>query len=138
MPPAHLPGAGPALCAFSLSLHDDPGTRQAPERSHREAGEGGRETGPVDSEASCPASRDARKSVATTFKCDGEPRAASQGPCAGERGRKGRGIAGTRELERTDRLVPKLPGDGGRGRGGKARREAVTSLGPRPTRGGLK
>lgn len=50
--------------------------------------------------------------MATTFKCDGEPRAASQGPCAGERGRKGRGIAGTRELERTDRLVPKLPGDG--------------------------
>lgn len=56
----------------------------------------------------------------------------------GERGRKGRGIAGTRELELTDRLVPKLPGDGRRGRGGKARREAVTSLGPRPTRGGLK
>lgn len=138
MPPAHLPGAGPALCAFSLSLHDDPGTRQAPEGSHREAGEGGGETGPVDSEASCPASRDARKSMATTFKCNGEPCAASQGPCGGERGRKGRGIAGTRELERTDRLVPKLPGDGGRGRGGKARREAVTSLGPRPTRGGLK
>lgn len=45
-------GAGPALCAFSLSLHDDPGTRQAPEGSHREAGEGGGETGPVDSEAS--------------------------------------------------------------------------------------
>lgn len=99
MPPAHLPGAGPALCAFSLSLHDDPGTRQAPEGSHREAGEGGGETGPVDSEASWPASRDARKSMATTFKCDGEPRAASQGPCVGRKGQEGarhRGRQGAR------------------------------------------
>lgn len=141
--PAHLLGAGPGLCSLSFSLHDDRGTRQAPEGSHREA-RGGRQGDGTRGQQGRLAGQQrrlrvhghdfqVRRSASPSQVQPSEDRGSANGPpgackeamtMAGpgttcrdpvgdERGRKGRGTSGIRE--RTNRLVPKLPGDGGRG-----------------------